>query len=502
MKKQIKYIIIAGVLLIVLIGALIFMLTLPDQENDSSSTSSDTATTLIEQVSSNIEQITVKNSGGEYTLLVYNAQVENSVESNGETSIETTTETVYTMQGYEDYFVDKENVDSLAYDCSNLFSSKTINSKNNSDSDYGLDKPRAVVSVRFSDGSTKTVKVGNNAPGDEGVYVRMGDEDKIYLVAVDSVESMLIEKLQMFDKTILQELDDNETLSRLSISGSGRETPLSIENNSFSIISEYYMTSPKTTACDQTAVSNLCDTSIFPMVADSTVAVDVTDKEIAEYNLDNPYYILETSTNNTSYKILVSKPDEDKNCYIMKDGYKAIFKIASSDMEFMSSDGSDIISSTVIYPNILKLNSMELSYGKITNNYIVTNTPSKNEDDIEYITSTVKLDESDIQSSIFSAFLKNLSVLERSSKIPEYDGKSEPLLTASITYNNNTKDTLALYKTETKAVIVLNGESVGTVELETANELLNDSKLLATDTKFDSLIKEDEETSESEEASV
>lgn len=502
MKKQIKYIIIAAVILIVIIGALIFLLTLPDQENDSTGTSSNTATTLIEKASSNIEQITVKNSGGEYTLLVYNAHVESSVESNGETSIGTTTETVYTMQGYENYFMDQENVDSLAYDCSNLVSSKTINSKDNSDSDYGLDKPRAVVNVRFSDGSEKTINVGNNAPGDEGTYVRMDNEDKIYLVAVDSVESMLIEKLQMFDKTILQELDDNETLNKLSVSGSGRKIPLSIEKNSFSIISEYYMTSPKATACDQTAVSNLCNTSIFPMVADSTVAVDVTDKEIAEYNLDNPYYILETATNNTSYKILISKPDEDKNCYIMKDGSKAIFKISSSDIEFMSGNGSDIISSTVIYPNILKLNSMELSYGKIKNNYIVTNTPSKNEDDIEYITSTVKLDKSDIQSSIFSAFLKNLSVLKRSSKVLEYDKKSEPILTALITYNNNTKDTLMLYKAEKKAVIVLNDEAVGTVELETANELLNDAKLLATDTKFDSLIKEDEETPESEKASV
>ncbi len=501
MKKQIKYIVIAAVLLAVLVGALIFLLTLPDKKDDNSGVSSDTATTLIAQTASNIEQITVKNSGGEYTLTVYNATVESLVESSGETSVETTTEAVYTMQGYENYFVDQDKVDSLAYDCSNLVSSKTINSKNNSDSDYGLDEPRAVVNIRFSDGSEKTVKVGSNAPGDESVYVRMGDAEKIYLVSADSVKSMLVEKLQMFDKTVLKELEDDETVSALSISGSGRKTPLLLEKNSFSSVSDYYMTSPQRAACDKTAFSELCEQSIFPITADSTVAVDVTDEQIKKYGLDNPYYILEASTDIASYKVLVSKPDKDKNCYIMKDGSKAVFKIASSEIEFMGSDGSDIMSKTVIYPNIIKLKNIEVLYDKTTDKYDITNKSSKNSDNAEYITSTVKLNEADIKSGIFSAFLRNLSVLERSSKIPEYDEKSSPILSVTVTYNNDTKDTVAIHKSEKKAVVVLNGKAVGTAELEIANELLSDAKLLAVNTEFDSLITE-EEASESKEASV
>ena len=40
MKKQIRYIIIAGIILAILIGALVFLLTMPNKEDESTSTSS------------------------------------------------------------------------------------------------------------------------------------------------------------------------------------------------------------------------------------------------------------------------------------------------------------------------------------------------------------------------------------------------------------------------------------------------------------------------------
>ena len=53
MKKHIRYIIIAGIILSVLIGAIIFLLTMPNTQDESTSISSSTATTLIEQATGN-----------------------------------------------------------------------------------------------------------------------------------------------------------------------------------------------------------------------------------------------------------------------------------------------------------------------------------------------------------------------------------------------------------------------------------------------------------------
>lgn len=503
MKKQIRYIIIAGIILAILIGALVFLLTMPNKEDEStSSTSSNTATTLIEQATGNIEKIVVQNSGGTYTLMGYGAQVESKVESSGETSTVTTTEMVFTMQEHSSYLIDKDKSDALAYDCANLVASKVVNANNNPDSDYGLDKPRATVTVSFSDGSEKTIKVGNDVPGGKSAYIRMGDSNKIYVVALDSVNSMLVEKLQMFDKTILNSLSDDETLSLLSVTGSGRKKALKLEKKAFSNISSYYLSSPNQAACDADKIESLCDSSLFPLVADSVAAIDVKESDLSKYNLDKPYYILDAKTSTRSYKILVSKPDKDENCYIMLNGADIIYKIESNVIDFMGGDGSDIVSKTIFYPNNLKLKSVDVSYGKIKDTYTIENTITKNEDGVDITTTKVYYNGEETNITLFNKFMRNLSVLERAEKIPAYDEKSNPVLSVSVTYTDDTIDTLEIYKGDKKAIVVLNGKAVGTTELETAEKLTNCAKFLATGTDFDSLVKDENETSDSSKATA
>lgn len=503
MKKQIRYIIIAGIILAILIGALVFLLTMPNKEDEStSSTSSNTATTLIEQATGNIEKIVVQNSGGTYTLMGYGAQVESKVESSGETSTVTTTEMVFTMQEHSSYLIDKDKSDALAYDCANLVASKVVNANNNPDSDYGLDKPRATVTVSFSDGSEKTIKVGNDVPGGKSAYIRMGDSNKIYVVALDSVNSMLVEKLQMFDKTILNSLSDDETLSLLSVTGSGRKKALKLEKKAFSNISSYYLSSPNQAACDADKIESLCDSSLFPLVADSVAAIDVKESDLSKYSLDKPYYILDAKTSTRSYKILVSKPDKDENCYIMLNGADIIYKIESSVIDFMGGDGSDIVSKTIFYPNNLKLKSVDVSYGKIKDTYTIENTVAKNEDGVDITTTKVYYNGEETNITLFNKFMRNLSVLERAEKIPAYDEKSNPVLSVSVTYTDDTIDTLEIYKGDKKAIVVLNGKAVGTTELETAEKLTNCAKFLATGTDFDSLVKDENETSDSSKATA
>lgn len=503
MKKQIRYIIIAGIILAILIGALVFLLTMPNKEDEStSSTSSNTATTLIEQATGNIEKIVVQNSGGTYTLMGYGVQVESKVESSGETSTVTTTEMVFTMQEHSSYLIDKDKSDDLAYDCANLVASKVVNANNNPDSDYGLDKPRATVTVSFSDGSEKTIKVGNDVPGGKSAYIRMGDSNKIYVVALDSVNSMLVEKLQMFDKTILNSLSDDETLSLLSVTGSGRKKALKLEKKAFSNISSYYLSSPNQAACDADKIESLCDSSLFPLVADSVAAIDVKESDLSKYSLDKPYYILDAKTSTRSYKILVSKPDKDENCYIMLNGADIIYKIESSVIDFMGGDGSDIVSKTIFYPNNLKLKSVDVSYGKIKDTYTIENTVTKNEDGVDITTTKVYYNGEETNITLFNKFMRNLSVLERAEKIPAYDEKSNPVLSVSVTYTDDTIDTLEIYKGDKKAIVVLNGKAVGTTELETAEKLTNCAKFLATGTDFDSLVEDENETSDSSKATA
>lgn len=510
MKKQIKIIIAAGIVLLLLVGAIIFLLTLPDVQSDTVGETSTGAATLISKSSKNIEQITVDNGGGKYTLLLYDVVVENSDESSSESSgsssstESSSTALIFTMQEHDQYILDQDKTDALAYVCANLAATRTINSKGKEDSEYGLDSPRATVKVRFSDGSEKTVEVGNDAPGDEGTYVRMDNASTIYLVDTDSISAMLIEMLQMFDKTVIDELSDGDNLTSMNVSGSGRKTPLTLENSALSTLSAFYMSSPSRAACDGDAIETLCDSSIFPLVADSVVKIDVTESDVEKYGLSDPYYILDILTEQRESRIIVSEPDDNNNCYIMEDGGKAVYKIASDEIGFMSSDGSDYVTSSVIYPSEPKLKSAVFTYDGTKNEYTLTHKTIINEDEKEIISTTVHLAGNKIAENRFETLLRNISTLTRSSKAPKADENAEPIFTAEFVYENDKgTDTLKLFEKDDKAVIVLNNVSVGTTDLETAKTLAADAKALSENKDFESLVKDEEasDTSESTESS-
>lgn len=502
MKKQAKLIIAAAIVLILLVGAIVFLLTLPDVQNNTADETSTGATTLISKSSKNIEQIAVDNSGGKYTLLLYNVVVKNSDESSSASSGSSSgssTALIFTMQEHDQYILDQNKTDALSNACANLAATRTINSKGNADSEYGLDSPRATVKIRFSDESEKTVEIGNNSPGDEGTYVRIDGNSTIYLVDTDSVSSMLVEKLQMFDKTILDELSDGDTVKSINVSGPGRKSPLTLENTALSTLSAFYMSSPSRAACDGDAIETLCDSSIFPLAADSTAAIDVKDSDIKKYGLSDPYYILDTVTEQRKERVIISKPDDDNNCYIMKDGGNIICKIASDKISFTGSDGSDYVTSAVIYPSEPKLKTATISYGSTKNEYTLTHKTIINEDKKEIINTTVQLSGKKIAENRFEALLRNLSTLSRSSSSPEIDEKAVLILTAEFVYENDMgTDTLKLFEKDDKAIIVLNGESVGTTELETAETLVSDAKALSENKDFDSLVKDGETSNTSE----
>lgn len=121
----------------------------------------------------------------------------------------------------------------------------------------------------------------------------------------------------------------------------------------------------------------------------------------------------------------------------------------------------------------------------------------KNNNGVDVTITEVKRENESVKADLLAKFMKNLSVLERTEKIPKYDEKSTPILSVSVTYTDDTTDTLEIYNGDKKAIVVLNGKAVGTTELETAEKLTNCAKSLATGSDFDSLVKDESETSDS-----
>ena len=164
-----------------------------------------------------VDDVTIKNTSGEYQLLGYKYSEQVKADENEEISI------VYTMQGYENTLMSKYMTDNLVKECQTVAATRLIDKSGKKYSDYGLDKPSVEVKVIYSDTSKVNMYFGNEAPDKSGVYCRIDGNKNVYLVNSATVDMFFIDKLQLFDKSLTGELSDSENITSVEIGGSGYE---------------------------------------------------------------------------------------------------------------------------------------------------------------------------------------------------------------------------------------------------------------------------------------
>lgn len=501
MKKQIKIIIIVAALLFLLVGAMIVLLCLPSDKEDPSSAASSETLTLINHTVAEIEQISVSNESGEYTILTYYATAhkskdssQNEASSDDESSTDTspTSSFTFTMQDNK-YELSQNEVGKLASECASLITTKTINSAGKSDSDYGLSKPRSTVEVRFNDGTKETVYIGNEAPGDEGVYIKTSQSGTIYLVNSDDVAYMLKSRLELLSTSITEALDDGDTLKSFSVGGEGIKNPISISYGDVSQDGIYVMSEPEHSACSASYISDFAEQNLYPFDAESVAAIDVKKDKLKEYGLDKPYYTVSFSNGRKGTELLFSKPDDKNSCYMMEKDTEIIYKISAASVEFAKTDYNSFLSETIISPSAVKLSSAEIYANGVTNDYAVKNDVVENIDGEKNIVTTVTLGDSEINSRYFQNMLSNLMIFKRTKDLPnKVDG--EVLFSVKLNYEeSDISDTLAIYTYDKRALVVFNGKPVGVTELQTAEKFVADAELVAQNKDVEPFAEAEEE---------
>ena len=164
-----------------------------------------------------LKQIDVENESGTFSILAETPKTTGS----GDTDATGTSSTKYTLVGFEDEALFSGQPEAIANDAANMTTTQIIDITGKNPEEYGLDKPRAVVTATFEDGSKSTYKVGNAAPAELGTYLQFGDDKAIYLVANDSVDSFLFSPLDLISKeiTTAAQDEDNSEIKTLTLTG-------------------------------------------------------------------------------------------------------------------------------------------------------------------------------------------------------------------------------------------------------------------------------------------
>ena len=501
MKKNAKYLIIAGAAVVVLGGAAAALALTGGgetaEEASSAAASSSAAVTLINKTEADLASVTITNENGEIVLRAHTEEVVTSAASSEEDASseasEPETQVVYEVEGLEGLALNSSSVSTVAKAGCTLSSQKTIGAVDDL-TDFGLADPSLTVDVVYQDGSTFSYDVG--IQNGSYYYVKTSESDDVYMASISSV---LFGTVNDLADTSLYELEIGEDTSsaasiaqttgtytdaaifdRIHLYGSAFEREVVIE---YDAEDGYLMKEPRSAATDSTRMSNITST-LTSLSADSLVKAHPTGEELETYGLAEPAAVCEFTSGGNDYVLTVSAADADGSRYIVYSGIDAVFRIANDSVTAWADASPFYLQSVLtLLPNIVDVRTMTLNYGGEEYVFTIDRTVDEEEstEDNTAYTYTVKnadgleLDYEENFKHFYLAFI-SITVSEDTWEMPE----GEPDLSCTYTYQEGGEtDTIEYYKvSDRRYAIVQNGQLMGLALSDLVNTATTDLVLL------------------------
>ncbi len=470
MKKTTKSLIIAIASVVVLVGAFLAVYYFVPDAEENSETSSDSTTSeaadhyhLISLSTSDIKQIDVENEDGKYTLLAEAGAVESEV------SIDSTDNNVYTLVGYEKMTLLDGQPQTLAEDATSVTATKIVNDGSNK-SDFGFDKPRAIVTVTLNSGDKRTITLGDDAPDSKGAYLTVDGDENIYLVESDSIDGFLITEMGMLSTDIGTSLnDDNETkFTKMVFSGTNFDNKEVVfdYNTSDAFTETYVITSPDKTVANEDT-STFVMNSIRYLAAESVVEVEPNEKSLKEYGLDEPFITVNAEYSDLKVNYKASKP-ENGTFYLLSDNI--VYEMDETAVPWISYTYDDLIPSDILAPKYDSVDKITVDAGGKqyvfeTNRTRQTVRDDNEDTDIETFTLDVKCNGKSLDESIFTTFYNNLTSAQRSG-LNDVDSSKKAVLTVTYEFSDGTSAKAEYFEGENRKCPVLINGSIGSTAFE------------------------------------
>ena len=407
--------------------------------------------TLIKNIPADIKTIHVENKKGTLDVI--------SNTPKGEA-------TVYKLKGYEDYALQSGIPDKIANAAAKLDFSKVASQSGDKKSEFGLDEPRATVTVTYNDKTKAKFIVGSDAPQSAGTYIQFGTEPTIYLCDTETVSAFDLGLNDFMDLNINKTADttENNDASSITISGSGFDSEIVLKpNKDGKNAASFVMTSPSGGYANESEAS-LISGGIRGLYADSVEMVDPSDDQLNKLGLLSPHAKITAVYPDVTVKLIGSKPDGDGKVYIMTDGGKVVYKLFSEKAAWTATSYEKLLSDYVISPKMDSLSGVTVKADKTYDFSLDTKTSTKTDDEGSETTSTtttVQYNGKDVDLGKFTTYYDDLSLIKLSEKKSKSFSGS-PEISVTYTYSDGTTDKAEFYAAGNEFyTAVLNGKAVG-----------------------------------------
>lgn len=505
MKSNKKILIIVSVAAVLLVGLMLLLIFMPFGDNNGTATfdegvdmrvsideggvhqavigtnekgeiENNSYGTLLSYVPRDITKIHIENTKGTLDITSYTP-----VDEEGKTDY-----TEYTIVGYEKYDQQAGIADTIGSSAAALDFSKVMTLEKEKGADYGFDKPRATVTVTYTDNTTAVIYVGDDAPQGAGTYVKFGDGDEVYLVAVEDVAAFDYGITDLVSLAINESPSDtsNSQASKIVISGSNFPQTIEIvPNTGTKVYASYIMNKPVQGYANEKE-SSLVEGAIRGLYASTVKMVAPSDAQLSELGLANPYAKLTATYPDATIELIASKPDSEGVVNIMEVGKDVVYTMASANLPWVTTSYEALVYEYVLYPKMVALSDISINNGKKTYDFKlsskeVTSTDSEGSETTSS-TTTVKVGNKELDLANFSGFYQNL-VLVEIADIETENVSGNPVFSVTYTYSeDNTTDAVKYYDTGSERyVATVNGKVIGHVHKAGINKLINEVEALA-----------------------
>lgn len=344
--KMYRNIIIAVLVIAVLAGALILVNRIPNNEPENpQQTENQPKTEYIDIYRINkddIKEITVKTQKSQY-----------KVTKSGDT---------FLLSDSKDIKIDNQKLNSFVSSCSYVYAEKIVEEKTDDYSKYGLDTPASTVLISMSDGSSKTLFVGDTTIDAKSNYFKVEGDDKIYLKGAYSISTLAPDYNSFISLGILNvDTSQYQNLDQLNLKKRGNtaiEIKKVYENGTIDNDAvSWKMFNPAYADANGIVLSDEILKLLSSFVA--TGVIETRASNLKKFGLDNPYAELTIKVSGVTQKFIFGDEAEGYR-FFMVDNFKSVYIVPTSSTTFLEVAYIDLMSRLVHLENIKYMSKVEV----------------------------------------------------------------------------------------------------------------------------------------------
>ena len=301
MKKSIKSLIIAVLVLLILGGGYFLAVKWEPAPNEEEELPQSTTEYILDEDIENIEYAQFNNEGKSYII------------RNGEEA---------TIEGYDSYIIDEDALSSALYNVCNVAINRRIETEGYALSDYGLDNEGKSLVLKLKDGAQKKLIIGNSANFEGEYYAKLDDT----ICTISDYEA----------KAILKNPDDYRSLDICTIDNTsvteyeikkGAQTVFAVHFDEESSNAEFGMAGYKMTYPYNGVIASSDKINAIAEKLTSLSAVTIVEenpKNLAAYGLDAPC-TLTIKDANGKVTVKMGNYTGDNTVYVMQGDLPVVY---------------------------------------------------------------------------------------------------------------------------------------------------------------------------------